>query len=189
MIVVKVLCKQTKILLSCLVVLCFSMAFYPSSQVMACDCYVPETAHEALEKADAVFKGKVLQLKKERIKGETYNVALFSVSETWKGINETQVTVFTDWTSCHFNFEVGKEYLLYPNKLKGELNVIDCGRSAETQFAANDLLELGKGGEPKNIVQLEDEFQNDLIITLFGLALPIIVTVSIIVALRKWRKQ
>lgn len=135
-----------------------------------------------------LFKGKVSQLKKEKIKGETHSVALLSVSETWKGIDETQVTVFTDWTSCQFNFEIGKEYLLYPNKLSGELNVIDCGRSAEIQMAANDLLELGKGEEPKNIVQLEDEFKDHTLNTLIGLALTIILIVTIIGLLRKWSR-
>lgn len=156
---------------------------------MACDCYVPETAHEAQEKADAVFKGKVLQLKKEKIEGETYNVALISVSETWKGIDDTQVTVFTDWTSCQFDFEVGKEYLLYPNKLNGELRVIDCGRSVEIQFAANDLLQLGKGEDPTNMVQLEDEFQNNTFKTFIVLTLLIIMTVSIFGLARKWRRR
>lgn len=128
---------------------------------MACDCMIPENANEAKDKAVAVFSGEVLQIKKERTNGESYQVALISVSEIWKGIEETQVLVYTDWaSSCQFDFEVGEKYLLYPYENDGKLKVIDCGRSAEIRNASQDLLELGKGEKPNNTVQLDKEMRD-----------------------------
>lgn len=109
--------------LICLLAILVTLTFiYPSSFVMACDCVIPENANEAMDKAAAVFRGEVLQIRKERVNGESYQAAIISVSEIWKGIDETQVLVYTDWaSSCQFDFVVGEEYLLYPYESDGKL--------------------------------------------------------------------
>lgn len=154
--------------------------------ISACNCDVPDNVTEALDSADAVFKGKVIKLKEETINAEKYDVALISVSETWKGMVDSQVIVYTAWSSCQFDFEVGKEYLLYSYKHTGKFEVINCGRSTEISYAQEDLLELGEGNEPTNTIQLEDEFENGNlgVITSFVL---LIVGASVIVFLRRKR--
>jgi hypothetical protein len=101
----------------------------------------------------------VIELKEETIDGERYEAALISVSENWKGNEDSQVIVYTEWTSCEFEFEEEKEYLLYPYDNNGMLKVINCGRNAEINNALEDLVELGEGNKPSNTVQLEAEFQ------------------------------
>ncbi|MEH7121893.1 hypothetical protein V7127_01465 [Bacillus sp. JJ1773] len=160
--------------------------FYPSSRGLACDCDIPKTANEALNRAAAVFRGEVLQVKKKKINGKSYDVALISVSEIWKGIDESHVFVTTDWSSsCQYDFEVGKEYLFYPNDHDGILKVINCGRSAEIQYANQDLLELGKGKEPKYTVQLEEELMSSKWFQQSSMLLVLFIIVFAIVYFRK----
>lgn len=158
--------------------------------VQACDCGVPDTATEALEEASAVFKGKVIKIREEKINGETHDVVLVSVTEIWKGLENSQVEVYTDWSSCQFPFAVGNEYLLYPYEKNGRLHVIDCGRSAEVNDAQDDLVELGQGEKPRNIVNLEKDFEDNqsylmMILGVFFVALVVI----IIIILRFNRKK
>lgn len=161
------------------------VVFYQPALTSACKCDVPDNATEALETATAVFKGEVIKLKEETIDGEKYDVALISVSETWKGIEDSQVIVYTDWTSCQFEFEEGKEYLLYPYKHNGKLKVINCGRSADINYAKGDLLELGEGNEPTNTVQLEDDFKNGKIGIIMSFVLLLIIASALIFLRRK----
>lgn len=178
--------KRKKLLLFFLCLSLFTLVvFYQPALTLACNCDVPDNATEALEGASAVFKGKVIKLKEETIDGEKYDVALISVSETWKGIEDSQVIVYTDWSSCQFQFEEEKEYLLYPYKHNGKLIVINCGRSAEINYAQEDLLELGEGNEPTNTVQLEDDFKNGKSEILMSFLLLIILVSAVIVLRRK----
>jgi hypothetical protein len=185
------MCKKRRSLIFCLITILISIVtFFPSSFVLACDCVSPDNANEALEKASAVFKGEVMKLKEEKKDGENDNVALISVSEIWKGIDESQVKVYTDRnSSCHFDFELGKEYLLYPYEHNGKLKVMNCGRSTEIEYASKDLSELGKGKNPSHLVQLEDEFKNNRLLILISIVLTLIVIISIIVVLRKVKRN
>ncbi|QOY38082.1 hypothetical protein AWH56_011395 [Anaerobacillus isosaccharinicus] len=158
--------------------------FYQPALTSACNCDVPDNATEALDKANAVFKGKVIKLKEETIDGEKYDVALISVSETWKGIKNSQVKVYTDWTSCQFELEEEKEYLLFPYKYHDRLIVINCGRSTEIKYAQEDLLELGEGNEPTIKVQLEDDFKNGKSVIKISFALLLIINL-VLIFLRK----
>ena len=160
--------------------------FAPTSHVVACSCYVPDNASEALERSTAAFRGEVIRLKVESIDGRNYDVALLSVSEIWKGIEDTQVMVYTNWSSCNFNFEIGEEYLLYPYEHEGKLKVINCGRSAEVGVAQHDLTELGAGTQPSHEVHLEHEFRKAESIK--QLALMILVVLLLAASLNVVRK-
>ncbi|MCD8511222.1 MAG: hypothetical protein LRY73_16030 [Bacillus sp. (in: Bacteria)] len=155
----------------------FFVTTYESQQVLACECDVPETAEEAMEQADAVFRGTVIDMKTTKVNVEKYDVALLEVSETWKGIADTQVIVTTDWTSCGFSFEVGREYLLYPFYSGGTLFVINCGRSGSVEFTGEDLQQLGKGEVPSNEVNLEGQFHNNT-----NWTIPVVILLSVATA-------
>ena len=145
------------ILITVLLVLIF-----PAPSARACDCYIPDTATEAMEDATAVFRGTVIKIHKEHtmFDGERYNEVLFSVSETWKGMDDTQALIYTDsFSSCTFEFQIGKEYLLYPYGRDGKMFIMDCGRSSEISLAGQDLKELGEGGEPTITVDLEERYK------------------------------
>ena len=143
------------IFLTCLTLIIGTL--YQPSNTSACDCHIPDTATEAMESVSDVFKGRVLKLSEKTINGEKYDVVSITVSESWKGTKDSEVLVYTDWSSCMFEFEVGKEYLLYAYKFNGKLKVINCGRSSEVTNAQEDLLELGPGRAPTNNVQVQLE--------------------------------
>jgi hypothetical protein len=125
-------------------------------QASACNCALPDNAVSAMEQASRVIQGKVISLREVKLSGnEMMNVALIEVAKSWKGNVDSQVKIYTSWTSCQFDFVVGEEYLLYPYENEGRLEVINCSRSAEISQAKQDLLELGDGSEPTNIVNYE----------------------------------
>lgn len=126
----------------------------------ACDCYVPDNALEGLEKSDAVFTGKVKDIKKTKINGEAYYAVLIEVDRTWKGIKESQIIVYTDWSSCMFEFQKDEEYLLYSYKNDDKYFVMNCGRSTTIQYGKEDIAQLGPGINPSEQVNLSFEFYN-----------------------------
>lgn len=138
-----------------------SVLIYPAPTAMACDCDPPDTATEAMEVATAVFRGTVIKIHKKQpmSDGERYDKVLISVSESWKGMEDSQAIIYThSSSSCTFAFQEGDEYLLYPYLRDGVMYIMDCGRSSDISLAEEDLEELGKGKEPTNIVDLEDGY-------------------------------
>jgi hypothetical protein len=144
-----------------------SSGIFPVDKAYACSCASVEP-NEAFEKAEAVFTGKVLNIKQQRkqegVVGaiEYRDVNLFEVQETWKGINQSQVIVYDNGhdVSCGFNFEVGKTYLIYTYKGKdGGLYTGLCSRTEEISKAGEDLNFLGQGKEVEKEVNLEGEMK------------------------------
>ncbi|MBB3112556.1 hypothetical protein FHS18_004657 [Paenibacillus phyllosphaerae] len=133
------------------------LSLWPGERIYACDCGIPPNAQAAVDESSAAFTGKVIQMKQDRSEGE--DVVLLEVTQAWKGVTDSQVIVRTTWSSCQFEFEQGREYLLYPYTKKDELYVINCGRSAEISQASLDLEQLGTGTTPTNKVSLEDDFR------------------------------
>src|SRR5437588_12362105 len=77
--------------------------------------------------ATAVFAGEVTAVR--MVDDRTY--AEMKVSEFWKGDFSEDVTVATDFSSCSFNFEKGKTYLLFGVMVKGYLNIGGCFYNGE----------------------------------------------------------
>jgi len=75
---------------------------------------------------------------------------VFSVKEVWKGEVTSEIRIKSDFTSVSFNFEEGKEYLVYAggNDLDG-ISTSSCTRTARLIDASKDLAVLGKGVPPK----------------------------------------
>lgn len=153
----------------------FTICAFPSTSY-ACKCVEPKSPTEELEESSAVFSGKVIdQLEKGRTQ---FN--LFEVKESWKGFNESQVIVETvnSSSSCGYEFEDGKEYIVYTNETDGHLEVSLCSRTELLSAASEDIDELGKGEEPSEQVtlNLSEEGQPpvwimlSLLIIAFGLA-------------------
>ncbi len=96
--------------------------------VNACECSETEDPLTALEEYDAVFQGKVIQIR-----------GLFSwdrlikleVLKSWKGNLGTSVDVVShqEETKCGFNFEIGKKYIIYANYESNRLRVTKCSRT------------------------------------------------------------
>ncbi|NMH75420.1 hypothetical protein HF078_20275 [Bacillus sp. RO2] len=123
-----------------------SLPFY-SPTSYACSCLAPGTPQEELEKMDAVFTGKVLEVDEKY--NSTTEVKL-SVTETWKGVDTKEVIIYTamDSAACGVNFEKNKDYLVYAHLEDGEYTTYLCSRTAELPQAQSDLKELGEGTVP-----------------------------------------
>ncbi|WP_078379186.1 hypothetical protein [Sutcliffiella halmapala] len=137
--------KSIKVLILFFLLTLFSLPFASTS--FACSCLPPGSPSQELDKSDAVFTGEVTG-----IKGK-YNStveAKINVKESWKGIDATEVTVYTanDSASCGIDFEVGKEYIIYAYLEDGNYTTYLCTRTAELSYAQEDIKELGEGSTP-----------------------------------------
>src|SRR5699024_5073193 len=89
----------------------------------ACDCRISEDPLAEKEMYDGVFSGEVVEIvdkaKNKRIQSSADLLEVrLTIKETWKGVEQTAITLFTerDSASCGFPFEVGEEYLIYANQ-------------------------------------------------------------------------
>ncbi|MCL6603186.1 MAG: hypothetical protein K6T94_09955 [Paenibacillus sp.] len=157
--------KYIYVLLSAILLFC-SLTILVPEKAYACSCAEYPDPNKAIEEAEAVFAGEVLNIKEERkqkgIVGaiEYRDVNLFEVQETWKGINQSQVMVYDNGhdESCGVNFEENKSYLVYTYKNKeGDLYTSLCSRTAEISKAGEDLTVLGQGKPADKMLNLEGE--------------------------------
>lgn len=130
----------------------------------ACSCVAPWSVQEELEHSAAVFKGSVIGVVDAKENSAMQSSAdpiafIIKVDEIWKGINQTEVVVYTerDSASCGFTFEEGQEYLIYASKPDDHLRVSLCSRTTDLASAAADLSILGKGAEPTEQVNIDQE--------------------------------
>jgi len=119
----------------------------------ACSCAPPPAANVALNEADAVFAGRVIELRLVPQFGrdpassflvEDLEVTI-AVHSLWKGeVGETQ-RLFTTFTCCvcGFHFEIGEEYLVYATDVDGMLRTSMCTRTTLLSAASEDLVILG----------------------------------------------
>ncbi|MGG4496054.1 hypothetical protein [Brevibacillus reuszeri] len=143
-----------------------SSFFFQGIPAHACSCSTP-SAQEAIQQSPAIFSGKVTQVKetndwcewipfsKQPVRGG-FDVVL-DVQTTWKGMDQTQVLIFTEdlGLSCGFPFEVGREYLVYASYWDRDvLETHICSRTAELINATDDLQVLGSGNPPSHSVEI-----------------------------------
>jgi hypothetical protein len=121
-------------------------SFLATSYALACSCMAPPPPAQAMEKAAAVFSGKVTAIKAE---GHGKSV-MIKVDQSWKGVETETVTVHTssDSASCGFAFKEGTDYLVYAfakdENDKG-LSTNLCTRTKSLASAKEDLDALGEG--------------------------------------------
>lgn len=145
-------------------VLCTS--FFAAAPAFACSCALPPDALTARDQSDAVFSGKVLDVK-EAIDWSDFMPftkpirmqleVILEVQSTWKGVTTSQVEINTapNGAGCGVDFQPGKVYLVYASY--GEDNGLFthlCTRTSELANASDDLLALGQGSPPGEPVDL-----------------------------------
>ena len=116
---------------------------------VACTCVPPPGPLEALSQSDAVFSGKVLRIYTDKGQyGEVHRVQ-FDVDAYWKGEHGAQLLIETATNSaaCGFNFEEGKQYLVYGFLHDSILRTNICTRTAKLSNAQEDLTELGEAAQ------------------------------------------
>ncbi len=111
----------------------------------ACECY-PETGTELLDKADAVFSGRVISV------AEYWEPVVIEVDRVWKGAVASTASVHGfDGTSCSYGpFVEGAAYLVYADvsPSDGTLTTWACSGTARLESVEDALQALQKGREP-----------------------------------------
>lgn len=161
-------------------------------EAFGCSCVEPQPPAEALEENKTVFSGKVVIIDSN----EFGKSVTFDVDRAWKGVTKDRVTVATPANSaaCGYEFEEGKEYLIYSHDDDETLDVTICSRTQPLDEATADLIVLGEGYQP---VQASDEgnvvVKETNIVSLFNM--PVIIGIGAAVAgiiaflsIRKYKK-
>lgn len=155
--------RISKLLLLCIVLIITGITINPSIS-FACKCVGPSSVKEEFERTNAVFSGKVNEIKeKKHSNGYAVKSILFEVKNTWKGVSESQVIIVTDQSDCGYEFKKGEEYLVYANHTslygdKDNLSTGICDLTSPLGEADNDLLILGEGKAPSKEVNLQNEY-------------------------------
>jgi hypothetical protein len=120
----------------------------------ACSCVDRPSPAIALQKSAVVFAGEVLSIRKKGLNlfGAEYDEhpirVAFRVTEIWKGADADRLTVRTSMSTCGFDFDVGRQYLVYAYESPEGLATGICTRTADLAKASDDLAALGKGKVP-----------------------------------------
>lgn len=91
--------------------------------------------------AAAVFTGEVVELAENKV--------VLKVEKLWKGDTADEITMVTQVkqksdgryvrTSCDYNFELGKKYLVFAYEREGDLTTFQCTRT--TSFEHREIVE------------------------------------------------
>lgn len=112
----------------------------------ACSCAGPRSASEVYQDSDAVFVGKAVDISKE----DRFNMVQFDVDMAWKGVPDDSVMLLTadSDAACGYDFEQGRDYLVYAHAGPKYLETGLCGRTQPFEGAFQDLAYLGPGYIP-----------------------------------------
>lgn len=110
----------------------------------ACSCAPPPPPKEAMEKAKAVFAGKVTGV----VDRDGRKTVTLDVSRSWKGagVKKVVVTTASSGAACGYGFSTkgDAEYLVYAfDDGAGGLSTNICTRTKPLAGAEEDLKELG----------------------------------------------
>lgn len=158
----------------------------------ACSCAELPSVEEELLHSEAVFSGKVIDIQqKKHLKGYLTKTVLFEIEATWKGGSQSQVIVTTGsgGGDCGFDFEKGREYLVYASESsmygKKELVTILCDRTRLVTAADEDFAVLGEGKAPNQEVNLNTHDNTMVWVKLATIAIIIIGMSFVINIVRK----
>jgi hypothetical protein len=174
----------------CTLILFGAISVWTAQPAYACSCVVPPPPQEALDDADDVFAGEVIDI--TPLGTGTHLTVRYAVSDTWKGADSAEIEVQTpgDSAACGYEFQEGEEYLVYTyenerNEGPG-ISTGLCQRTTELSNADEDIEALGEsvtvpatGAGPGNDGGAGDEFGNWSMAAGIGL----------ILALLRWLRQ
>lgn len=150
-----------KMILFLMIAALMAGSFVWQSNASACSCIEPPGIEEELERSDAVFSGKAIEVdEKPSLFSASTRSIVFQVAQVWKGPAQSQIKVKTGQGGgdCGFEFNVGQEYLVYAVKSDmygaNGLTTIICDRTAVLSQAQGDFAVLGEGREPTEEVDL-----------------------------------
>ena len=143
-----------------LIILAAITVFFVMSarEVFACSCMVDneqsnvEQIQTSYGKADAVFYGKAIEVKRQTVKDESlgtnyqYLRVKFKVEMSWKGQTTREIIVRTAGNSaaCGFLFKAGQRYLVYAHRSGNGLQTTNCSRTSALNADAKYLDKIKK---------------------------------------------
>lgn len=130
-----------------LILMSIIMWFYSVSTTFACSCMMPENPTAELEKADSVFQWTVTNISTQNPDAEfgKQNLVEFDIAGYWKwNINNSTVTTQDSSAACGYNFEEGKDYIVYSwfDSDNDQHYVNLCSRTTTLENASDDIAEL-----------------------------------------------
>lgn len=163
----------------------------------ACSCVKEQPVQKEFSQSKAVFSGTVIDIKTTKFLNPNYKKVLFEVSNTWKGISNSQVIIKTGQGDgdCGISFIKGQDYLVYAraSKMYGEnsqsLTTTICDSTKEFSLAQKDLTILGEGNKPTKNVNYKENFQRNIFDTLFNFILIGCICTIILVIIFRIRKK
>lgn len=163
-------------------------------EVSACSCAESPSVEEELERSNAVFSGKVISVREKRsLNGNVSKLVLFEVTNTWKGVEQSQIMITTGLGDgdCGIDFKEGEEYLVYAHEstMYGAKSLVSgiCDRTNKLSAAKNDLAILGEGKPPNEKVDLTGEFAGYQSY-IWGAVIGVIAIFSIVIVKRRKNK-
>ncbi|WP_174615289.1 hypothetical protein [Virgibacillus ihumii] len=160
--------KKAMSLLAFIFIVIFIIGSFPSI-TSACSCAELPSVEEEFERSKAVFSGKVVDIKEKwSLRGYTPKSVLFEVTNTWKGVEQSQIIITTGQGGgdCGYKFTQGKEYLVYANEstMYGAKTLVStmCDRT-DVLSSSQDLEVLGEGKPPTEEVDLSAEHNGNQI--------------------------
>ncbi|MFP3391197.1 hypothetical protein [Brevibacillus sp. SIMBA_040] len=137
--------KNKSFFVMLLILLPFFLFPVPS---FACSCGSDLSPTEALNKSTAVFIGTVNKIEKA---DSGYEVT-FQINKNFKEATGTEITVFTGFSSCMYNFKEMTPYLVYAttDTFTGVLSVNFCSRTVPLIEAKADLIEIDRDSTKAN---------------------------------------
>ena len=184
--------KKTMTLLAFIFIGMFIIGSFPSI-ANACSCAELPSVEEEFERSKAVFSGKVVDINEQSsLKGSTSTSVLFEVTNTWKGVEQSQIIITTGQGGgdCGYHFTEGKEYLVYAYESTmygaNSLVTVICNRTGVLNSSQEDLEVLGEGQPPIEEVDLSGKNnRNQLYIWVAAAALG---TVLFIILIRRKKR-
>lgn len=121
--------------------------FYQPTPAFACSCAEASTT-EQFSNATAVFIGTVETIS---LDGRQRSVD-FDVSEWQKGSSTESVTVATGWgdADCGFDFETGKEYVVYAYGKEEQLSTSICSGTTLVDIVASPEPQITEQDDTNN---------------------------------------
>ncbi|MGE4443956.1 MAG: hypothetical protein AB7E37_03115 [Candidatus Altimarinota bacterium] len=169
------------------------LSIFFASQTFACSCIPSESPEISLEKATGVFVGTVGNIEKSGMidnligdfpQKKVYFTVSNEIKETYG--HNTSITTSNDGASCGYEFEIGKEYLVYTYGEKENQQVSLCSRTAELAYAQEDIEAfsgLSLTENTQNIASGNNAQETHIITSAKPMNIPIIIILIIITGL------
>lgn len=183
--------RKAMTLLSFIFIGIFIISSFPL-MTSACSCAYLPSVEDEFERSKAVFSGKVVDIKERRsLKGYTTKSVLFEVTNTWKGVEQSQIIITTGQGGgdCGYNFIKGKEYLVYANEsiMYGAKSLVStmCNRTNLLNASQEDLEVLREGKPPIEEVNLSGKQNGTQLYSWVAVAVAIGIVVFFLLNKRK----